>query len=291
MAPILRRATPDDIPAIRALRLEVGWQAHDWALLDAMRPPAAALFLLELSGHPVAMGSGISYGRLGVVGNMVVTAEWRRRGLGTRILEAVLDFLEGRGSERIELFATPTGRLLYQRHGFTALAPGGMVELAADTARGLVAGGPAVREATLADLGQISAYDLARYGADRSVILRSALSDHDRPVFVAERGGAAVGFAVLRPGGPRLGPWVADDPDAAGALAGTAALRLPAEAVMITNLPGENGAPGRGSRGWAHRLPSRTVGWLAAWSCHGAWRRSTATRWAPWAEPSAETAD
>jgi GNAT superfamily N-acetyltransferase len=242
MAQHIRRATPDDLPAIRALRLEVGWQAHDWALLDAMRPPEAAFFLVVEEGSPVAMGSGIAYGRLGVVGNMVVTERRRRRGLGSRILEAALKFLEGRGVERVELFATATGRLLYQGYGFTTLAPGGMVELPAATARELAGSGPAVREAAPADLARIAAYDLPRYGADRSVILRSALIDPDRPVLVAEHDGEVVGFTVLRPGGPRIGPWVADGHPSAGALAAGAAVRLPPEAVIITNLPGENEA-------------------------------------------------
>lgn len=245
MAITLRRATRDDLPAIRALRLEAGWQAHDWALIDAMQEPHAAFFVMEEGARPVAMGSGIAYGRLGVVGNMVVAGDHRRRGLGSRVLEAVLDFLASRGAERVELFATPTGRLLYERHGFTTMAPGGMVEIAVADLRDLAAEGTTVREASLADLDQIAAYDLPRYGADRSAILRSALADPDRPLLLATNAGELAGFAVLRPAGPRMGPWVAEDPATAGALAAAAAARLPASAVLITNVPGENAA------GWA----------------------------------------
>jgi len=191
------------------------------------------------------MGSGIAYGQLGVVGNMVVAGDHRRRGLGTRVLEAVLAFLASRGVGRVELFATPSGRLLYERHGFAVMAPSGMVELAVTAVRDLATDATTVREATPADLDRIAAYDLPRYGADRSVILRSALADPDRPLFLATNNGELVGFAVLRPGGPRMGPWLAEEPVTAGALAAAATARLPASAVLITSVPGENTA------GWA----------------------------------------
>jgi len=236
----VRRLTPGDIPAIRDLRLSVGWQAHDWALLDAMREPHAAFFGIDEDGRLTAIGSAIAYGPLGIVGNMVVAADRRRQGLGSRILGEALAFLEARGTRRIELFATPDGRQLYGRFGFTSLAVGIMIEIARDLAIGAGVAGIVVRAGEPADLTAIAAYDLPRYGADRSPILRSALNDPGRPTLVAIRAGAVAGFAVLRPAGMRLGPWVADDVDIAGALLAAAAGAVPAGTTLSAHLPGEN---------------------------------------------------
>jgi GNAT superfamily N-acetyltransferase len=259
MSSLMRRATPADIPAIRELRLSVGWQAHDWALHDAMEPPHAAFFAMEEGGRLVAIGSGIAYRPLGIVGNMVVAADRRRRGLGSRILGEVLAFLETRGAQRVELYATPDGRRLYERFGFTRLAVGSMIELGRE--RALAAAVDPEIEVRLArptDLLAIAAYDRPRYGGDRMPILQSALRDPARPVLLALRAGELGGYAVLRPAGTRLGPWVADDTRSAGALLSAVAADLPPDAVIATMIPGENVA----GRSWLADLgaTSRPMG-------------------------------
>ena len=127
----LRRATPADLPHVRVLRDAAGWKTQPWAVFEAMRGPHARLFLATDGDHVCGMGSGIAYGRLGVVGNMVVAPTRRREGIGSRLLRAVVAFLEGRGVERMELFATAAGRPLYERHGFTGVEPGALAEIPA----------------------------------------------------------------------------------------------------------------------------------------------------------------
>lgn len=240
MATVLRRAVAADIPAIRELRLSVGWQAHDWALLAAMEPPHAAFLAIEEDGRLTAIGSGIAYGRLGIVGNMVVAADRRRRGLGSRILREVLGFLEARGVERVELFATRDGRRLYQRFGFTALAVGAILEIERGRALAAAAADVKIRAAKADDLPALASYDLPRYGGDRTPILRGALDDPERPTVLAVRDGSLAGFAVVRPAGMRLGPWIADDTRAAGALLAAATERLPGAPLVAAHVPGEN---------------------------------------------------
>ena len=227
MPPRLRPATDADLPAIRSLRREVGWQVSAWALHDAMHAPNTAFYALEDEGRLVAIGSGIAYGRLGVVGNMIVAPDRRREGLGSRMLGAVLDFLEGEGADRIELFATPDGRHLYQRFGFEPMPPGVLIDLDLTTVPQTDASAPAVRAATPADLDALAAYDLPRFGGDRSTILRHALADRERPSFVALRDGTVTGYAVARPADGRIGPWLADDiPTASALLSAIAGLGL-----------------------------------------------------------------
>ena len=215
----LRLATPEDLPHVRALRDAAGWKTHPWAVFEAMRAPHARFFLAEDADGVAGMGSGITYGRLGVVGNMVVAASRRREGIGSTILRTVLVFLEERGVERVELFATADGRPLYERHGFAGVEPGMLAEIPV-AARSLLAedGEVEVRRARPEDLAAMAAYDAPRFGGDRSPLLGAALADLDRATLVALRGGGLVGYAVLRDGGTRLGPWLADGTGAAAAL-------------------------------------------------------------------------
>jgi predicted N-acetyltransferase YhbS len=250
----LRLATPGDLPAISDLRSAVGWQTHPWAVVEAMRAPHARCFCLTDAGSIVALGSGISYGRLGVVGNMIVAESHRRRGLASQLLGEVLHFLEGRGVERVELFATAQGRPLYEGFGFAALVPGTMVEIARAAAR-TAAGArrSEVRVAAPVDVSALAAYDAPRFGGDRRPILAAAVADPDRPVLLAERDGGIVGYGMLRAAVARLGPWLADDTDAAADLLADAFARAPEAMTLTANVPGENEA----GRAWLANAGAR----------------------------------
>lgn len=52
---------------------------------------------------------------------MFVRADWTRRGLGTRILEACEEAARAEGFRTLALMATLPGLLLYQRFGFRIL--------------------------------------------------------------------------------------------------------------------------------------------------------------------------
>ncbi|MEP6681162.1 MAG: GNAT family N-acetyltransferase [Chloroflexota bacterium] len=253
----IRTATEGDLPAIAELRRSVGWNVYRWALLDAMRPPQARIFVAERLGEIIAVGSGIAYGRLGFVGNMVVSADHRGRGLGRRILETVITFLEGRGCTQLDLYATADGQRLYRHYGFEPSGSSTAASIPRRIAQALPSEGVDARRGKSADLERLSAYDSPRFGADRSPILAAALADDERPVLIAEREGSPVGYAVLRPDGTRLGPFVADGPSVAGALLAAAAALAPAVEAIGTQLPGENVT----GIGWLRRIGASIEAW------------------------------
>ena len=237
-----RTAGPHDIPAILDLRRAVGWAAHEWALRLAIEPATARCVVVEeTAGRVVAVGSGVAYGPIGFVGNMIVAEEHRRRGLGGFILESVVAFLEEQGCRRLELFATEQGRPLYARHGFEHISPGSRVRLTRDLLPPLDAT-VQVSDGTPADLDELIAYDAARFGGPRRALFEVMLGDGSRSTLVARRGAAVAGFGWLRPDDDRIGPWLADDPEAAAAILGEAFRRLPDRAELTANLPMSNEA-------------------------------------------------
>jgi GNAT superfamily N-acetyltransferase len=235
----LREATVDDMRAIAALRESVGWGVNEWALRAVIGQPFARCVVVDGPDAVAGVGSGIVYGELGFVGNMIVGPEQRRRGLGSAILETIMTWLETRGCRRLELNATSEGRPLYQRHGFASVGRSATATLGRDLPLVPPDAPMEVRPATPDDTEAIVAYDRPRFGADRGALLGLLLADPGHPFLVAEHDGQMRGYAGLRSDPARLGPFVADDPMVAACLVAEAFARIDA-ATLRLNLPPGN---------------------------------------------------
>ena len=86
----------------------------------------------ELDGHCrhilalAAEGVGIGTGRLlpdGHIGRMAVLPEWRGNGVGSAILQALLQQARTEGYATVRLHAQMHALPFYARHGFTATGP------------------------------------------------------------------------------------------------------------------------------------------------------------------------
>lgn len=79
--------------------------------------------------HALAFAAGgraVGTGRLlpdGHIGRMAVLAEWRGRGIGSRILAALVARARERGMPRVVLNAQTHAAPFYARHGFAASGP------------------------------------------------------------------------------------------------------------------------------------------------------------------------
>ena len=235
----LRPADVTDLPRIIDLRESVGWAVHEWALHAVLVPPdARCIVVVDAADRIVGVGSGIAYGALGFVGNMIVDGEHRRRGIGSAILGAVIDFLTQRGATRLELSATPEGQLLYVRHGFESIGPSTVVRL--QRAIEVHRDGIELADEGPDTLPELVAYDAPRFGGDRAAILAPMLEDPARPLVVARREGRIVGYGWVRPEAERVGPLLADTPEIATTLVGEAFARLPSVDRLALNLPPGN---------------------------------------------------
>jgi GNAT superfamily N-acetyltransferase len=239
----MRTATDADLPVIGALREAVGWTIHEWALRAVLgRAEARCVVVVNDLDRIVGVGSGISYGALGVVGNMVVAEDHRRRGVGAAILDGVVSFLAGEsGCIRLELNATDEGRPLYERQGFESIGTSATARIG----RGIRLqpdGSIAMRRAGASDLDAIATYDRPRFGGDRRHILQLLVSEATSPFLLAEREGEAVGYACVHIDAPRIGPFVADDPSVAETLGHGAFELAPGIDELRLNLPPGNRA-------------------------------------------------
>jgi GNAT superfamily N-acetyltransferase len=112
------------VPDYRRLRLEAGLTPCTVEQAELAIPGSwAACHVIELqTGETVAMGRVIGDGGWYFhLVDMAVLPEHQRRGLGDRVLTALLDRIRETAPPQafVSLMADPPGRRLYARHGFT----------------------------------------------------------------------------------------------------------------------------------------------------------------------------
>src|SRR5688572_22575129 len=115
----IRRFTETDIPFAMELKNLARWNQTpaDWRGYLAYEPEGC--FIAEADGHPAGSVTTIRYGqRVGWIGMLLVHPNFRRLGIGSKMLLHSLDYLRGRGVASIKLDATEMGRKVYVPLGF-----------------------------------------------------------------------------------------------------------------------------------------------------------------------------
>ncbi len=205
-----------------ALVREAGWNqiAADWRTFLALGTVYA---VRTAGGRVIATAATLPYGgRFAWISMVLVSGEFRRRGLATLLLRRCIDDLTAKGLVPV-LDATPAGREVYRALGFKD--SWGFQRLArgeAATAAAPVPPPPGVTLAPVTDANwqKLCAYDAAIFGADRSALLARLRGRAPGLECVAERPGGIAGFVLGRDGrvATQIGPLVADDDGCAAAL-------------------------------------------------------------------------
>src|SRR5574341_43021 len=179
-----------------------GWNQtlEDWRLLLASGP---GLFRVAVeSGRVVASGGAVRYGKaLAWICMILVEPESRGRGLGTRIFDEVLarctDEVAAGRLECVGLDATPAGRGIYAQRGFVDGHQ--LLRMSAPPEReGATPEGG--RPLAASDLEAVLTRDQRVFGADRGLLLRSALERAPELAWVAHANGRVAGYCFGRQG-------------------------------------------------------------------------------------------
>ncbi len=97
-------------------------------LLDKMKSNEFIAWLAE-SDNVIIATSGLSFlqkpphfinmtGKFAYIMNMYTKPEWRRKGIGSVLLEKLIEEIKKKEIESVVLHATPHGRPLYEKYGF-----------------------------------------------------------------------------------------------------------------------------------------------------------------------------
>ncbi len=188
--------------------------------------------LHDHAGRLIATAITLPYGgRLAWISMVLVTAQHRRRGLGTWLLRQCLASVLARGLVPI-LDATPAGRLVYLGLGFEDAWSISRLVLRESTPknRPVAAAEVTVRPLQPDDWPALERYDRAVFGTDRSLLLRHLAARLPAAALIAECRRQTVGFLLGRDGrmAAQLGPLAAEDDTVARALLAAATARVQA---------------------------------------------------------------
>jgi GNAT superfamily N-acetyltransferase len=231
---IIRPMRREDFAAADGLRRAAGWNQtlSDWDRFLQCEPEGC--FVAEAERAVLGAVTTIAYGRdLGWIGMLLVHPDHRRLGIGSKLLERALQFLEQRGVRCIKLDATPAGQPVYERFGFKAefgLSRWQRGSLDAPPTA------PSEPQAPLAppDLALALKLDRSAFGFDRSTLLNAVASRSFRSKVLQNSTSDGYGFGLLRSGSRAfyLGPVVATSNSVAHALIESLLAEIPDQPVF-----------------------------------------------------------
>ena len=207
----------EQIPDALLLSAEPGWNqiADDWAWMIGH---GEAFGLATAAGKLVASGLTVVYDQapFAWISMILVTADHRRKGLATQLMQRCTEAIERRGLVPA-LDASPEGRQVYLKLGFKDFYRTGRFLVERPPA---VARQSGIRLLRAEDLPRLAAFDKRHAGGDRSSLLRHLHQRLPAAAWIAERGGTVIGYVLGREGRlcPQLGPIIAEDEPTAIAL-------------------------------------------------------------------------
>jgi N-acetylglutamate synthase-like GNAT family acetyltransferase len=239
MAATIRAARRRETDAVADLLRRAGFGSTVGRLLEyPSESPHGEVLVAERRDTLIGTASVASFGATGWIGALGVEPNGRRRGLGTALTEACVDWLRERGARTVLLYATEAGRPVYERLGFVA-------EGTATAWRGVAGArdGVVLRVLHEDDRDALAYADRAATGEDRSSVLGAL-----RPLrgVCAHDDAGLRGFAVSSVWGS--GACVVGDDEATGLALMAAAAGGPQPATLI--VPDTNPAAAAAVRRW-----------------------------------------
>lgn len=216
----LHPLSPTDAERGFALSTEIGWNqsVDDWAYMLANGPGYGRA---NADGKLVASAMALPYGGFGWVCMVLVSPDYRRRGLATDLMNRVVEDLEADGIIP-GLDATPDGREVYRRIGFTEIYGLERLHLTVPPVLRDESGRTPVniRPLTEAEMDEVANYDAALFGGDRTALLADLQRRRPDLAFAAWAGQWMAGYVLGRGGrnASQIGPVMAEDEDIAVAL-------------------------------------------------------------------------
>lgn len=240
-SPRIDIATVADIAELTALRIQQEWWERGERLLRALLTWDGGRIFIVRAGAidspldeqttpttPIAVVGALAAGPMGVIGNVVVRADYQRRGLARRLMGAALDWQREQGVRSVWLDATMDGRSLYRGVGFVDCEPSYYAKTSINTLkRGWLRTNAGALRAYLATpdaIARATTLDIAGFGGDRLPLLEGVLHEPETWLYLVEDDtGGVVGYLIARTlesplVGIRAGSWVARNDAAAAAL-------------------------------------------------------------------------
>lgn len=221
-ATVFARAMGREEPAIVERLMDFSFKLLDSGL--------GHFVLARHSSRIVGYGSLTAYKTIGWIGFMGTDPDIQGRGIGTSIMSRLLETADRMRLLTLNLDATNIGMKLYSNVGFRVEFPARRFGIPGQCTRGTRRETHGGRIRILDNLpAWCAALDMRAFGDDRSPLILTALRHGGKVLAIEERA-----FGLLE--GKKLGPMVAEDPEAAGDILKRAS-DLGADVVYVAEHP------------------------------------------------------
>ncbi|MBN1936089.1 MAG: GNAT family N-acetyltransferase [Anaerolineae bacterium] len=227
----IRPMQPADVDAGMRLKAAVGWNqtADDWRLFLRLNPDGC--FVATHEGEVIGTVTSLNYeNAVAWISMVLVDPTFRRQGIGTQLVQAVIDSLSG--CQIIGLDATLAGQNLYQSLGF---APESGLKRFVNTCVTRFYSTSTIVLLTQDRLAPAANQDRQAFGASRHDLLHCLASRCPDLALLRQRSSQPAGFCLGRDGAryAQIGPLVAETLDDAIALCSAALANLSEQAALI----------------------------------------------------------
>lgn len=233
-----RRFEQTDIAFALEQTKREGWDATAPYFETFLAHDPEGAFIAMRDGQRAGLVTTTRYVASAWIGNLIVPPEFRKFSIGSQLMDHAIQHLEHQGIRSIRLEADPLGINIYRRLGFVDEFDSPRFR-AENYEFGFP---PSVEPLAESDLPEIEELDHNNFGDIRNRLL-SLLFYNRSAAYKWKRSGRIAGYLFVQASffGNRLGPWIAEDTDAAQDLL-KAALSLTRPAPIIVAVPGVNTA-------------------------------------------------
>jgi N-acetylglutamate synthase-like GNAT family acetyltransferase len=239
----IRKMRKEDLPPVLDLINAEGW---DYDLVDVER-----ILEIDPEDSVTAVSGGELVGGItvachegrGVLGHVVVKHGWRKKGIGKDMMVKVIEKLEAKRIEIIELYSVPTAVEFYKQLGFRKIGDLMIFVGPITTPIATTPSKAEIGDLTAQNLKSVKDLDRRIVGFDRGNIIERLMIPYlGQSVGLFERG-SLVGFALgrLSGGSAEIGPWIVEKPNKNDAAAlFTAAMNRLGNRKTYIEVPDEN---------------------------------------------------
>lgn len=200
-----------DLPALRNLKNQAGWNQTDADLHRFLALEPAGCFLAEDEGRPLGSATAFLFDSVAWIAMVLVDKDFRGRGIGKALMKQALEFAD-QHARGVRLDATPLGRPLYETLGFA-------LQFRVLRFAGTLGKSPQAEpthpyddlvDLTSEQLGLLVDYDRSVTRTNRGKLLSRLHAENGaRAVIHQER---CLGYAMTRPGAnaTQIGPCLAE---------------------------------------------------------------------------------
>ena len=111
----------EDIEDFLALAAAEGWISDRWEFEFLLAQLPSGCLTVRSEGELVGCVTSIKYDKSGWIGNLLVSRDCRRQGVGGALMERALAALADAGAETVWLTASRQGKPMYEKLGFTTV--------------------------------------------------------------------------------------------------------------------------------------------------------------------------